>query len=63
MVKINISKIALEKCGIEIKKANRKVEELMEELNATEDPAKILILCDKVTDEIKGFDTDGFKFK
>lgn len=62
MVEIDIDKIAKEKCGIELIKKNATIVKLMKELNNTNDAAKIMVLCDKVTDEIRGYNTDGFFF-
>jgi len=63
MVEIEYNKIVEEKCGIALRIKTEKIKILTKQLNNTNDPAKIMIICDKITDEIAGFNTDGFRFK
>ena len=63
MVEINFDKVVKEKCGIALTIKTARIKTLTKELNIAKDPALIMILCDKITDEIMGFDTGGFRFK
>ena len=56
--------LVAEKCGVKlIRQPNEKTFELLEKLNTATKPLDIMVLCDKITDNLAGYDTEGFKIK
>ena len=56
--------LVAEKCGVKlIRQPNEKTFELLEKLNTATKPLDIMVLCDKITDNLSGYDTEGFKIK
>jgi len=65
--KVNLKKyqnLVAEKCGVKlVHQPTEKTTMLLEELKHATKPLDIMVLCDKITDNIVGYDTEGFKFK
>lgn len=57
-------KLIMEKCRIKLPvEPTSKALKLVQKIGETNDLAKIMVLCDLLTDELGGIDTEGFKIK
>lgn len=56
--------LVAKKCGVKlIHQPSEETVELLKDLNKATKPLDIMVLCDKITDNLAGYDTEGFKIK